>query len=55
LFSSFADEYGPGETGRGSGDPVAAAVPVRIWRRRKSLASAYSSTEEVTFLPITIY
>lgn len=43
------------ETGRGFGDSVMGAVPIRIWRRMKCLASAYSSTEEVKFLPITIY
>lgn len=42
------------ETGRGFGDLVMGPVPIRSWRM-KGLVSAYSSTEEVKFLPVTIY
>ena len=43
------------ETGSGFGGSVMGAVPIRAWRRMKGLASAYSSTEEAKFLPVTIY
>lgn len=43
------------EIGSVSGDSPMGSVPIRIERRMKGLASAYSSIGEVRILPITIY